>query len=185
LPVVDRHCPVLISVLHGMETAHYKAHFMAFFCSLPYKDYDEFMNGFGGMTCDFAGGERTGFEEAVRSYYKVPKDQPLHMDRYYRCCEIHYRNSIRRFTVKSRMPLADIDDFGKSALELMGRHLARVDFDRLVATILAKYPQAKRWLQWHLNDNVGKFIFPALSVYDNSHITKDTNAQESLGNDFK
>ncbi|KAI9233665.1 MAG: hypothetical protein BYD32DRAFT_465098 [Podila humilis] len=83
------------------------------------------------------------------------------------------------------MPLADVNDFGKSAMGLTGRHLTRVDFNQLVATIQAKYSQAKKWLQWHLNNNVGKFIFPAMSAYDNSHITKDTNAQESLGNDFK
>ncbi|KAF9176672.1 hypothetical protein BGZ49_006043, partial [Haplosporangium sp. Z 27] len=31
----------------------------------------------------------------------------------------------------------------------------------------------------------GKLIFPALAKFDNSSLSKDTNAQESLGNDFK
>ncbi|KAF9010997.1 hypothetical protein BGZ52_007388, partial [Haplosporangium bisporale] len=57
------------------------------------------------------------------------------------------------------MPPADVDDFGKSAMGLTGRHLTRVDINQLVAMIQAKYLQAKKWLQWHLNDNVGKFIF--------------------------
>ncbi|KAF9924306.1 hypothetical protein BGZ65_008420 [Modicella reniformis] len=59
------------------------------------------------------------------------------------------------------------------------------EFNRTVSEVYRKYPKAARWLKWHLNPSRAKYFFPATSSYENITLSKDTNAQESLGAVFR
>ena len=60
--LLQRAVPVVISIMFGKTSEHYKAHFMAFFkCQNIYKTYKQFLDEFSGNTCDFSDAERSGF----------------------------------------------------------------------------------------------------------------------------
>ncbi|KAF9109661.1 hypothetical protein BGW39_005010, partial [Mortierella sp. 14UC] len=58
-------------------------------------------------------------------------------------------------------------------------------FVDLVSDLVTGFPKIKSWLNWYLNPVRGSLIFPALSDVDFSHLARDTNAQESIGAEFK
>ncbi|KAF9944477.1 hypothetical protein BGZ72_002358, partial [Mortierella alpina] len=80
----------------GKTQVHYQAHFMVLFQALPYKTWQEFTHGFPGMTCDFSDAERLGFELALRAHYNLPDDEEIHLENYYRFCEVHFKRSLTR-----------------------------------------------------------------------------------------
>lgn len=81
-------------------------------------------------------------------------------------------------------PLEEMVFYNKVLL-LIDPQLTRSQFKELVAELGHDYKGIKNWMDWYLNPSRGKHIFPALASFDYSKLAKDTNAQESLGNDFK
>ena len=64
-------------------------------------------------------------------------------------------------------------------------------FENLCYSFFKKYPKAKSWLCWYLQPDRARIMFPACKdmrdEYEQHYLklSKDTNAQESLGRDFK
>lgn len=180
-PILNRTFPVLISILHGKTAEHYERHFIALFKSLPYVTYSDFESKFPGMTCDLAESLRVGFEQAIQTHYQ-PKQEVL-LERFYRHCKVHYKRNITRMWKK--LPKACRDRFRSKARRLTRRRLSGDEFQALKDSLMKEYPSARHSIKWHTHKIRGKFIYPAMAAVDNSHIGKDTNAQEGLGNDYK
>ncbi|KAG0003920.1 hypothetical protein BGZ65_001212, partial [Modicella reniformis] len=102
--------------MFGKTLLHYRRHFMVLLGSLTFKTFEEFKEGFHGMTCDFSDAERAGFERA------------------------------RKYAVVIRKPI-----------------------DGSIGIFTHLMPS----------------IFPAKSAKFNPVLSYDTNAQESLGADYK
>lgn len=51
---------------------------------------------FPGNACDFSDAERAGFEMAVRKHCHLDQDEEVQMERYYRCCKVHYLRTLTR-----------------------------------------------------------------------------------------
>lgn len=58
------------------------------------------------------------------------------------------------------------------------------EFDKTVARIRKKFPNANKWLDCHLDPRRAEMIFPAIGPCDDPMSSRDTNAQESLSADF-
>ncbi|KAF9146636.1 hypothetical protein BGX20_006821, partial [Mortierella sp. AD010] len=66
--------------MFGKSAKHYEKHFLVLLRSLPFKTWEEFVNGFAGMTCDLSDAERIGFEAALREHYRIAVDQDIIME---------------------------------------------------------------------------------------------------------
>lgn len=184
--IVRRTIPLVITVLFGKTQFHYERHFLVLFKSLPFKSWKEFEEGFGGMTCDFSEAERLGFESALREHFALDIDKDIGLERYYRFCEVHFKRTLTRVRSNSAyVPHLKEMEFYRDVLGLLEPDRSRESFDVLVTHIRKSYPNAKGWLNWHMHESRGKHIFPAMTEHDFSRLSKDTNAQESLGRDFQ
>ncbi|KAG0220194.1 hypothetical protein BGX31_011065 [Mortierella sp. GBA43] len=76
-------------------------------------------------------------------------------------------------------------EFYNTALGMLSTDLMRDPFKKLTDQIRTRFPNAGEWLDWYLHPSLGKLIFSALACHQNSHMSSGTNAQESLGYDFK
>lgn len=95
-PPIQWNLPLLISIIFGKTTEHYKCHFLALLQSLPFSTWAEFDAGFPGMTCDFSDAERNGFEAAIRSHYGIT-DSPMDvLDSHYHFCEVHFKCALTK-----------------------------------------------------------------------------------------
>ncbi|GJJ75005.1 hypothetical protein EMPS_07363 [Entomortierella parvispora] len=170
----------------GKTSEHYKKHFLAVFDVLNYRDWDDFDENFPGMTCDFADAERIGFKDAVLERFDIaPEDFVL--ERYFGYCIVHYERSVVRIRKNGAIiPPGKEMDFYVDAMMLASSSVTRFEFDNMVAGLLERFPKIRRWLDFYLHQDRSKIIFPALrDVAAKETISKDTNAQESLGGDFK
>ncbi len=63
-----------------------------------FETFDEFLNYFPGMTCDFCDAEREGFTVAVKNHYGLSdKDiQKSSLEKVYRFCDVHFKRSATR-----------------------------------------------------------------------------------------
>lgn len=185
-PTIQRTVPLLISILFGKTQAHYQVHFQVLFKSLPYKTWQEFTEQFPGMTCDFSDAERAGFELALRNNYNVTEFEEIQLENHYRFCDVHFKRSLTRVRRNGAIMLpAKEMEFYHAALQLIELQHTSKTFDALVSQMRKEYPKANRWIDWYLHPSRGKHIFPAVATGDFSHMSKDTNAQESLGGDFQ
>jgi hypothetical protein len=75
-------------------------------------------------------------------------------------------------------------EFYHFALKLLEKHTLEV-FDNLVAMLKEEYPKITRWLNWHIHPTRGPLIFPSMQTGSIHEMSKDTNAQESLGGSFQ
>jgi hypothetical protein len=57
------------------------------------------------------------------------------------------------------------------------------DFRLQVNDLKKSFPKVERWLDWHIAR--GRFIFPSMASTNFSHMSSNTNAQESLGGDIQ
>ncbi|KAI8345142.1 hypothetical protein B0O80DRAFT_475424 [Mortierella sp. GBAus27b] len=85
----------------------------------------------------------------------------------------------------SIIPQAQEMEFYNTALGMLSTDLMRDPFKKLTDQIRTRFPNAGEWLDWYLHPSLGKLIFSALACHQNSHMSSGTNAQESLGYDFK
>ncbi|GJJ71561.1 hypothetical protein EMPS_03911 [Entomortierella parvispora] len=183
---VDRTVPITMTIHLGKTSEHYKKHFLAVFDVLNYRDWDDFDENFPGMTCDFADAERIGFKDAVLERFDIaPEDFVL--ERYFGYCIVHYERSVVRIRKNGAIiPPGKEMDFYVDAMMLASSSVTRFEFDNMVAGLLERFPKIRRWLDFYLHQDRSKIIFPALrDVAAKETISKDTNAQESLGGDFK
>ncbi|KFH72985.1 hypothetical protein MVEG_00210 [Podila verticillata NRRL 6337] len=106
--------------MFGKTQHHYQAHFKVLLQSLPYTTWQEFMNQFPGMTCDFSDAERAGFELALRDFYNVAEHQNLQLESHYRFCEVHFKRSLTRVRRNGAVvPHAKEMEFYNTALQLL------------------------------------------------------------------
>ena len=184
-PVIERTVPVLISVMYGKSAVHYEQHFLALLRSLSYATWDDFQENFPGMTCDFSDALRIGFEQALQTFYGIKEEADLALERFYRFCQVHYKRSLTRVRRNHGIiPPAEENDFYNLGLRLL-EVKTKPEFDEVIETIRNRFPNTKNWLEWYLHPSRAKYIFPAMTVHDNSAMAKDTNAQESIGGDIK
>lgn len=185
-PIIQRTVPVVISIMFGKTQGHYQAHFQVLLQSLPYRTWQEFTDQFPGMTCDFSDAERAGFELALRAFYNVAEHEEIQLENHYRFCEVHFKRSLTRVRRNGAIvPHAKEMEFYNTALQLLDPQQTVDTFDALLSQMRQDYPKAKRWIDWYLHPSRSRHIFPALAAGDFSHLSKDTNAQESLGGDFQ
>ena len=102
--ILQKAVPVVISIMFGKTSLHYKCHFLALFKNMKLQtSYDDFMKYIPGNTCDFSDAERDGFfnalQEHIKMNYNVNVDHKdlLHL---YRFCEVHSKRSFTRILKK-------------------------------------------------------------------------------------
>ncbi|XXQ31559.1 Uncharacterized protein PBTT_02017 [Plasmodiophora brassicae] len=185
-PLLQRNIPVLISLLYGKSADHYAFHFDSLFQSMQMpRNLDEWGDTFPGNTCDFSDAERAGFETALREYCSIPDDVDVHMERYYRFCEVHFKRTLSRVTNNHALvPSSEQKACYKNLVSLLKQTDPESFADR-VEGIVRKYPKLKAWLDWHLHESRGKHIFPALGSSEMAFMSRDTNAQESVGGSWE
>ena len=185
-PVLKRTLPLIMSILFGRSSLHYKQHFLALLKSLPFEDWADFDQNFPGMTCDFADAERIGFQQAVIEHFGISEDEFI-LERHYGFCSIHFERSVVRVRRNGAViPHTKEMDFYDAAMALTNTSLSALEFEQAAEQLRQTYPKCKRWLDFYLQEDRSRVAFPALSgVQRKESISKDTNAQESLGGDFK
>jgi len=191
-PILQRTIPMIMSILFGRSSVHYKQHFLALFKSLPYDDWADFDENFPGMTCDFADAERIGFRDAVLEHYQIP-DNDFIPERHYGFCAVHYERSVVRVRRNGAIiPHMRQMEFYNAAMALTSSSLSHLEFEQSIAQVKAAFPKSKPWLDFYLQEDRARVVFPASSSIQpkppkppKPTISKDTNAQESLGGDFK
>ena len=186
-PTVNRNVPLLLSILFGKSAAHYEQHFSWLFktmdMSYNFEEWSNDENGFPGNTCDFSDAERSGFEAAIRTYCSIIADTPLDFNMHFRCCNVHFKRTLSRIARNAAViPPSKEKEFYQAVSELLSiDNLSK--FNESVESLNQQYPKAKPWLKWYITR--GSFIFPAMAQADISHMSKDTNAQESVGADIQ
>ncbi|KAG0203645.1 hypothetical protein BGX28_004132 [Mortierella sp. GBA30] len=126
-----------------------------------------------------------GFELALRQHCKVPIETRIVLDGVYRFCAVHYNRSVHRVMKDSSLVPAPKKDVFR---ELAFSHLTIEDLESalgVVESIVTHFPDLQAWMNWYINIKRAPSIFPAFSVCDFSRIRPDTNAQESIGAEFK
>jgi len=185
-PVINRTVPILISIMYGKTKGHYRRHFKALLASLSYRDWDDFQERYEGMTVDFSAAQQQGFELALRERFRIPEDQTIDLAGIVRFCVVHYKRSVLRVAnLSAFVPPAKKEEFYKTAVRMTEHGLTLETFDGLEKVLREEYPNLKNWIDWHLHKSRGYLIYPALASRDYSSLTNNTNAQESLGGDFK
>lgn len=186
-PVIRRTIPLLASILFGKSATHYKAHFRILFRTMDMStNIEEWYEGdraFVGNTSDFSDAERRGFDLAVHAHCSIDEDIPIDLERLYRCCQVHFKRTLARICHNAAIvPPAKSKAFSTAVLYLLtvdDEH----EFERCVRKLSMGYPSARSWINWHIARS--RFIFPATTKFDLSHMSADTNAQESLGGDIQ
>jgi hypothetical protein len=186
-PVLERTIPMVISIMFGASELHYKQHFLAVFKSLfpqgtPFKTFND---EFPGMTCDFSDAERNGFELAVREHCIIPDSEVISLDEIYRYCSVHYKRSVTRCLANGAFVRAANKDQFKALAESLLDETDPDLFKNTITVLMAKFPKIDSWLNWYVHPKRGPLIFPALNKSTNAHMSRDTNAQESIGAEFK
>ena len=67
-PLLCRWAPVLVSILFGRDTAHYKIHWMCLFGSIEASSWDDFILSFIGNVSDFSEALSKSFTEALKEF---------------------------------------------------------------------------------------------------------------------
>ena len=121
--ILQRHVPVLLSIMFGRSADHYAAHFRTLLNGIGYTDYTDFQEKFPGNISDFSLAEKAGWELAIRSIYNIgPKVEDIELEKTYKCCRVHFSNSCMRV---------------KKSHRLVPRHKLEV-FDGMIKTLLSK-----------------------------------------------
>lgn len=189
---LGRTVPLLISILFGKTALHYQKHFEGLFSCLKYTSFQDFHNNWPGMTCDFSQAEQNGFLAALKSYVAVQfpdSEAEVRNPDFMRFCEVHYKRSATRIRRNGNIiPRARENDFYNDAIDLLRVQDFQI-FSGQVLKMFSDYPRAKTWLQWYLQKDRAPLLYPACDSKCDlarlSAMSPDTNAQESLGNDFK
>ena len=185
--LLSRHVPLLISILIGKTANHYECHFRSLFTTLnlppELAKWSSGDNAFPGNTCDFSDAERFGFEQALRAHCAIPTDKSLELNKHFRCCQVHFKRTLTRVARNSALvpPLKETEFY--NAVSQLLSIKDGTQFKTSVDSLYQEYPKIKRWLQWYMARS--EFIFPAMTQNDLSHMSCDTNAQESVGADIQ
>jgi hypothetical protein len=133
--LLRRTIPLFVTILMGKSKRDYALHFSALFkamrMSTNIRDWYESRSrsieegapsstpvSFPGNTSDFSEAERLGFENALRAHCSY--EGKLSMDRFYRCCQVHYKRSVLRLMKNSRIvPPKQREVFYKKATGLL------------------------------------------------------------------
>ncbi|KAI8605087.1 hypothetical protein EDD21DRAFT_440617 [Dissophora ornata] len=126
------------------------------------------------------------FETAIQTYYNIGEDESINLDHHYCFYGVHYKRSVTRVRINtSIIPQEKEFEFYKAALELPKRQLSKETFEALASDMCRNFPRAKNWLSWYLHPSRGKHIFSSLGESSLLGLSKNTNAQESLGKLFQ
>ena len=131
---------------------------------------------------DFSQGEFSGFRQAVKQLFDIPKDETVIWEAFYKFCNVHFARSVER--VKSNfavVPNGRQDEFQSHIDVLVSENRTYPEFDNAVDTILSEFPHARAWLEWHFEHIRGKLIFPIMADGSIGGFGYDTNAQEVTG----
>ena len=185
--LLNRHIPLLISILIGKTANHYECHFRSLFTALNMpSELVQWSNGdnaFPGNTCDFSDAERFGFEKALRAHCVIPTNKLVELNKHFRCCQVHFKRTLMRVARNSALvPPSKETAFYGAVVQLLSIKDS-TQFKNSVDSLYQEYPKVKRWLQWYMARS--EFIFPAMTQNDLSHMSYDTNAQESVGADIQ
>lgn len=185
-PVLQRTVPLLMSILFGTKTEHYQRHFEALLQSLPYNNWADFDKNFPGMTCDFAEGQRLGFQAAVVKHFGITADQFI-PERHFGFCAVHWERSVVRIRRNGAIiPPTKEWEFYQRAMALTSSTLSASELEESIDQLVKSFPKIRNWIDFYLQEDRARIHFPAFATAERkSTISKDTNAQESLGGDFK
>ncbi len=183
--VLDRTVPLLVSILFGKTEMHYKKHFLSLLHILDYKTFSEFSEKFPGMVADFSDAERLGFRSAVQHVYQILDVNEIVMEKYYRFCEVHFKQTATRVCHNTALvPFAKEMVFYSKVMQLLNVQ-PLFSFTKTLSELRSEFPRLSKWFDWHVHPDRGPSTFPALSTGDLHHFDADTNAQESLGMIFQ
>ena len=75
-------------------------------------------------------------------------------------------------------------EFLAICLSLLSNHITLAQFDEIVAKIKEDYPNAKKWIEWWIRDEISIMIFPTKQIDKTKSffetLPETTNAQESI-----
>jgi len=177
--------PTQFGILFGKSQHHYQIYFYTLLRHMKYDEFDQFVNNYMGMVCDFSDAERKGFEGALSQQFCFGMDhakaQNVNIEAFYAFCTVHFdRSECRIRRNHAVVPPQKQDDF-KAKVHKLKEKMTREEFDELVNNIKTEFPKCKKWLDWYLHPDRAKMIFPTLAEDPFPDDNPNTNAQESMG----
>ena len=143
---------------------------------------NSFASKFPGNISDFSEAERIGFEQAAREVYSLGDGEVINFEYFYKCCSVHFKRSVARVKSNHRIiPMQLADTFQHYVNILLKNDTSKEIFDHTVDLMRRDFPLVKNWIDWYLEPNRGKLIFPALAAGNIVGHGSDTNAQEGAG----
>lgn len=168
--------------MFGRSAAHYADHFGILLDGIGYKDYSDFKEKFPGNISDFSLGEKSGWEQAIRSVFGISNEEELALEQTYKCCGVHFRRSVQRVKSSHRLvPRHKLDDFEHKINTLLSKNIGEDRFYETVDAIRNEFPHLKDWIDWYVTNNIEKCFFPSVANGSIKGFGNDTNAQDSRG----
>jgi len=179
--LLGRHVPVMMSITFGRSKEHYQAHFYELIKSLEYKDWNEMKEKFPGNICDFSAGEKSGFILALKQLFPECEDE-LIIENFYRFCIVHFKRTAERVKhCHALVPMQKQKQFQEHINTILSEDTTKETFLEEIKTMKKAFPNLVDWIKWHLDNQRGQLIFPALAEGRIKGFGKDTNAQEGVG----
>lgn len=126
---------------------HYAAHFGVVFetMDMPHNVYqwDDF---FPCNTCDFWNAESAGLDIALRKHYNLSLDYNINLEKYYRCCSVHFNRTLTRVLRNGALvPPKQRTVFYNSACELLTLEDPLLYLAKIWC-LISEFPKLKRWI---------------------------------------
>ncbi|EGG07853.1 uncharacterized protein MELLADRAFT_85140 [Melampsora larici-populina 98AG31] len=197
---IGRWVPILLTWLAGLDTGHYKAHFMTLFERIQKTTKsDKEKRLLCEQVVDFSLAQKNGFVEAYMEVFQV--NEVTAMSKLHGCLQ-HFRQAVMRLQRNHTIVPVHLEElWAEKCAELLlpdGPDLKTLDerFEELRTT----FPKAKKWLDWWCTSDIQAMLFPArkrmpeddppLDESDDEDVTDQprrrrnlpatTNAQESM-----
>ncbi|EGG02591.1 uncharacterized protein MELLADRAFT_91258 [Melampsora larici-populina 98AG31] len=158
---IERWVPVLLTWLAGLETGHYKVHFVTLFNLINNKaKTDQQKKRLLDQVVDFSLAQKNGFIEAYMEVFRVSYKVALS---HLHGCEQHYMQAITRIKKNHLIVRPDQEGAWVSMCKglLLHDEPGKADLETKFCKLHAKFPRAKRWIDWWKMANIQAMLFPA------------------------
>ena len=181
--IQEKWVPTQFGILFGKSAKHYAIFFYTLLKNMNYDNFEDFINRFMGMCCDFSEAERVGFIDGVVKRFPTVDVEgcKYFIDKLYAFCDIHFDRSACRIRMNNTVvPQTRKAEF-KDKVAMLKTESDLQQFNEHVAYLMREFPKCKPWLEWYLHPDRAKCIFRAAATHEFAGKCRNTNAEESMG----
>ena len=130
-------------------------------------------------------------KDFVRNHFQREMDDN-EVGGFYRFCLVHFKRSLARVAnINDLVPMEKVTDFKERVLGLLDIPIGCCDrFHEMVETLMEDFPRTKKWMNWYLQKDRCKILFPALKQMTDQDLKRwdllldNTNPEENFHRQF-